>query len=128
VSRCTSGCQKFTWCRKKKYATKAHGVILVLIHAFFTSALVRGEWSDLRSGGFTPGERTPVIHWIGSWVDPRAGLDDKVTRKMLLLQGLELRPLPCLARTQSLYRLIVSRLPSLSERVRKEGRRQFTFL
>jgi len=23
----------------------------------------------------TPKERAPSIHWIGSWVDPRAGLD-----------------------------------------------------
>jgi hypothetical protein len=23
-----------------------------------------------------PGERTPDTHWIGGWVDPRAGLDD----------------------------------------------------
>jgi hypothetical protein len=39
-------------------------------------ALVGGEWSDSRLCRFTPAERAPSIHWIGSWVDPRAGLDD----------------------------------------------------
>jgi hypothetical protein len=38
-------------------------------------------------------------------VDPRAGLDDVEKRKFLTLRGLELRPLGCPARSQSLYRL-----------------------
>jgi hypothetical protein len=41
------------------------------IHIFLTSALVGGEWSASRPGRFTPG-----THFIGGWVDPRAGLDD----------------------------------------------------
>jgi hypothetical protein len=32
---------------------------------------------------FTPGERTPGIHWEGGWVDPRAGLDAETRRKFL---------------------------------------------
>jgi hypothetical protein len=65
---------------------KAYGGVDVQIHIFLTSALVEGEWSASRSGRFTP--RT---HWIGGWVDPRAGLD--VKWKFLTLPGLELRPL-----------------------------------
>jgi hypothetical protein len=38
-------------------------------------------------------------------VDPRAGLDDLEKRKFLTLPGLELRPLSCSVRSQSLYRL-----------------------
>jgi hypothetical protein len=41
------------------------------MHIFLTLALVGGEWSASRPGCFTPG-----THWIGSWVDPRASLDD----------------------------------------------------
>jgi hypothetical protein len=38
-------------------------------------------------------------------VGPRAGLDDLEKRKFLTLPGLEIRPLSCPARSQSLYRL-----------------------
>jgi hypothetical protein len=58
-----------------------------------TSALVGGEWSTSRPGRFTPGERAPGTHWIGSWVDLRAGLNDLEKRKFLTPPGLELRPL-----------------------------------
>jgi hypothetical protein len=35
------------------------------------------SWSRLgRSDRFTPGERAPGTHWIGSWVDHRGSLDD----------------------------------------------------
>jgi hypothetical protein len=64
----------------------------VQIHIFLTSALDRGEWSASRPGRVTPGERAPGTHWMGGWVDPRAGQDD-VKRKFLTLPGLELRPL-----------------------------------
>jgi hypothetical protein len=47
---------------------KAYGKVDVLIHIFFTLAPAGGEWSASRSGRFT--------HWIGDWVDPRAGVDD----------------------------------------------------
>jgi hypothetical protein len=36
----------------------------------FTAALAEDEWSALRPGQFTPGERASVIDWIGGWVDP----------------------------------------------------------
>jgi hypothetical protein len=35
--------------------------------------------------------KAPVTHWIGGWVDPRAGLDDVKKRKFFTLPGLELR-------------------------------------
>jgi hypothetical protein len=75
------------------------------MHIFLTSALVGGVWSASRSGRFTRGERDPGTHWIGGWVDPRAGLDDLKKRKFLTLLGLKLRPLGRPARSQSLYRL-----------------------
>jgi hypothetical protein len=61
---------------------------------FLTSTLVRGERSASRPGHFTLGERIHGTHWIGRWVDPRAGLDDVEKRKFLTLPGLELRPPP----------------------------------
>jgi hypothetical protein len=85
---------------------KAYGGVGVYIHVFLTSALVGGEWSASRPGRFTPGERAPGTHWIGGWVDPRAGLDDVEKRKILTLPGLELRPLGRPASRQSLYRLL----------------------
>jgi hypothetical protein len=84
---------------------KAYGGVDVLIHIFLTSELVGGEWSGSRPRRFTPGEGAPGTHWIGGWVDPRAGLDDLVKRKFLTLPRLELRPLGLPSRSQSLYRL-----------------------
>jgi hypothetical protein len=52
-----------------------------------------------------PRERAPGTHWIGGWVDPRAGLGDLEKRKFLTVPGLELRDLGRPARSQSLYRL-----------------------
>jgi hypothetical protein len=46
-----------------------------------TSAL-DGEWSASRPGRFIFRERAPVNRWIGEWVDPRAGLDAVVKRKI----------------------------------------------
>jgi hypothetical protein len=40
---------------------------------FLTLALAGGEWLSSCPGCFTPGERAPGTHWIGGWVDPRAG-------------------------------------------------------
>jgi hypothetical protein len=67
---------------------KAYEGVDVQIHIFLTSALVGGEWSASRPCRFTPG-----THWIGSWVDPRAGLDAVRKIKFLTLPGIELRPL-----------------------------------
>jgi hypothetical protein len=63
------------------------------VGVFLTSALVAGEWPASLSGRFTPWGRGPDTHWIGGWVDPRAGLDDVEKRKFLTLPGLGLRPL-----------------------------------
>jgi hypothetical protein len=41
--------------------------------------------SGQRQPRFTPGERTPGTHWIGGWVDPRAGLDAEARRKIICL-------------------------------------------
>jgi hypothetical protein len=72
---------------------KAYGGVDVQIHIFLTSTLVKGEWSPSRPGRFTHRERVPSTHWIGGWVDPRAGLDNLEKRKFSNLLGLELRPL-----------------------------------
>jgi hypothetical protein len=55
---------------------KVYGGVDVEAHIFLTSALAGGEWSALRSGRFTFWERATGTHWIGGWVDLRAGLDD----------------------------------------------------
>jgi hypothetical protein len=36
----------------------------------------------------TPEKKPPVMHFIGSWVDPRADLDDVEKRKFLTQPGL----------------------------------------
>jgi hypothetical protein len=84
---------------------KTYGGEDVHIHIFLTLALAGGECSASCPGRFTPEERTPGIHWIGGWVGPRTGLDDVENRKFLILPGLELRPLCCPSRSQSVYRL-----------------------
>jgi hypothetical protein len=38
-----------------------------------------------------PGERARGTHWIGGWVDLRAGLDDLEKKKFFTLPGLELQ-------------------------------------
>jgi hypothetical protein len=82
---------------------KAYGGVDVYIHIFLTSAPVEGEWLAPRPSRFTPRERALGTHWIGGWVDPRAGLDDVEKRKFLTLLGLELRPLSRPTHSQSLY-------------------------
>jgi hypothetical protein len=69
---------------------KAYGGVDVQIHIFLTSALVGGEWSTSRPGRFTPEERAHSTHWIGGFVDLRAGLENLEKRKFLTLPGLEL--------------------------------------
>jgi hypothetical protein len=65
-----------------------------------TLLLVGGERSTSRPDLFT--YSTLLIQ---SWVGPRAGLDDVVKKKILPLQGLELRYLGRPARSQSLHQL-----------------------
>jgi hypothetical protein len=84
-----------------RYAMAYGGVKIHIFLDFGTNL----EWSASRPGRFTPEERAPGIHWIGSWVDPRDGLDDVDNRKFLTLPGRELRPLVRPVRSQSLYRL-----------------------
>jgi hypothetical protein len=72
----------------KHYATKAYGGEDVYIHIFSTSTLAGSERSASRLGRFTTEERAPNTHWIGGWVDRRAGLDDAEKRKFLTLPGL----------------------------------------
>jgi hypothetical protein len=84
---------------------KVYGGVEVQSHIFLISALAAGEWSASLPCRFTPGERAHGTHWIGGWVDTRAGPDDLQTRKFLTLPGLELRPLSRPARSESLYRL-----------------------
>jgi hypothetical protein len=62
---------------------KTYGWMEVYLHAFLTSALDGGELSASSYGSFTPGERVPNTHCIGSWVGSRAGLDAVVKRKIL---------------------------------------------
>jgi hypothetical protein len=50
--------------------------------ALWISALYGGELSASRPGRFTPGEGALGNHWIGGWVDPRAGLDALEKRKI----------------------------------------------
>jgi hypothetical protein len=79
---------------------KAYRDMVVYMHIYLTSSLAVDEWSASHPCRFTTG-----INWIGSWVCPRAGLDDVEKRKFFTLPGLELRPLGRPARCQSLYRL-----------------------
>jgi hypothetical protein len=84
---------------------KTYAGVDVQIHVFLALALIGDEWSDSHSGRFTQGEGTSGIHWLGGWVGLRSSLDVMEKRKILLLPGLELRPLGRPASSQSLYRL-----------------------
>jgi hypothetical protein len=75
------------------------------VDVLLTSVLVGAEWSASRLCRLTPEESAPRTHWIGGWVDPRAGLHDMEKLKFLTLPRLELRPLGRRARRQTLYRL-----------------------
>jgi hypothetical protein len=69
---------------------KVYEGVDVYIHIFLTSALVAGVWSASRPGRYTLGERARGTHWIGGWVDARAGLNDAEKRQFFTLLGLEL--------------------------------------
>jgi hypothetical protein len=72
-------------------------------YAFLTSVIFWGEWSASHPGRFTSEERDLGTYWIGGWVGPRVGLEEK-KRKFLILPELERRPFDHPARSQSLYR------------------------
>jgi hypothetical protein len=78
---------------------KVHGGVDVWIRILLASTLGGGEWSASRPGRFSPGERSHGTHWIGGWVDPRAGLGEVEKGKFSTLLGLELRRLDRLARS-----------------------------
>jgi hypothetical protein len=80
---------------------KASGAVDIKIHIFLTWALS----CQLQARPLFHREGAPRTHWIGDWVDPRAGLDELEKRKFFTLPGPELRPVCCPARSQSLYRL-----------------------
>jgi hypothetical protein len=68
------------------------------LHIFLTYALRASEWSASLPGRFIPRKGASGTHWIGGWVNPRAGLDVVANRKIFLcLLEMELRsfiPLP----------------------------------
>jgi hypothetical protein len=66
---------------------------------FLTSELNGGEWSILRPGRFTLGERASGTHWIGGWVGPRVGLITSNAHLMCFVFKFYLRFLPCLRRS-----------------------------
>jgi hypothetical protein len=80
---------------------KAYGEMYLQTHVFLTSTLVGGVCSASPHSRFIPGERTPGTHWIGGWVNLRAGPDKVEKRKFLTLPGLELRPPGRPVRSQS---------------------------
>jgi len=78
-------------CLAKHYFMKYVGVEAWL-QALLTSAPDGGGWSASRPGLITPGVKAPTTHWIGSCVDPTAGLDGvPKRRKSLPLPGIEPR-------------------------------------
>jgi hypothetical protein len=89
---------------------KTNGGVEVWIHILFTSTLVVGEWLASRPGLLEKHH----THWIGGWVGARGGLEVVEKWKFLILPGLELRPLGCPARSQSLS-TVLSRLPKVPE-------------
>jgi hypothetical protein len=61
-------------------------------YTFLTSALDGEEWSASRPGCFTPEEKVPSIHWMGTGMGgtPEMGLN-AVEKNLLPLLGIELR-------------------------------------
>jgi hypothetical protein len=58
--------------------------VVVQTHVFLTSEIAGGQWSTSRPGSSNPGEGAPDTHWIGGWVDPRAGLDNEKAKFLTL--------------------------------------------
>jgi hypothetical protein len=73
----------------RRYAMKTYGGVDLQTQIFLTSALVGDEWSASRPYCFAPG-----THFIGGWVDPRAGLDDMVKWKFFDPNGTRNFPPP----------------------------------
>jgi hypothetical protein len=60
---------------KKRHDIKTYLGSEGIDHAFLTSGPDEGEW-QLHALAVLPRGRAPDTHWIGSWVDPRAGLEE----------------------------------------------------
>jgi hypothetical protein len=73
---------KLSLCLSQHHAMKTYWGVELQLHAFLTSALGGGEWSDSRPGRFTPRERAPSSHWIGGWMGPRTVLGTVVKRSI----------------------------------------------
>jgi hypothetical protein len=68
----------------KYHAVKTYRGVETHLHAFLTSTLNGSNWSASYIGHLTPGKSLSSTHWIGGWLDPRAGLDATVKRKKSL--------------------------------------------
>jgi hypothetical protein len=58
------------------YVMKEYGGVDVQIHVFLNCALIAREWQLHAQPALTQRKRPTCTHWIGGWVDLRAGLDD----------------------------------------------------
>jgi hypothetical protein len=59
-------------------------------YSFLTSVLDGVSGERHTPAALYPQEKTPVTHWTGGWVGPRAGLDTDARGKILLpLPGIE---------------------------------------
>jgi hypothetical protein len=61
------------------------------IDPHFLDLGISWEWSVSRRGCFTTGKRAPGIHWIGGWVDSKAGLNN-VEKKICPYRDLNCDP------------------------------------
>jgi hypothetical protein len=92
------------------YTKKAYGAREVLIHIFLTSAQIGGELSASRPGHCTPGEKSTGVLWIGSWVDPRPGVNVVEKKTFLTPPRLDL-----VMRIKFILHLYKDFTPSLTE-------------
>ena len=58
------------------------GKVEVYLHSFLISALDGGERSTSGTFRFTPGERTPAIHYLGGRVGPRANVHSREKKEI----------------------------------------------
>jgi hypothetical protein len=73
---------KLSLCLTKHHTMKTYWEWRYSSTHSLTSALDGSEWSASRPARFTPRERAPSTHWIGSWVSPTIVLDRVVKRKI----------------------------------------------